>query len=157
MDILKIENIKDLIFELRNKKVIVDKDVAQIYGIETKRVNEAVKNNLAKFPSDYLFETTDDEFELLRSKFSTTKFSKTRTNPKVFTEKGLYMVATILKSKKANEATFAIVETFAKIRELSRNVRKLSTITKLTKQTQKHIVLNNRLDYLYYLSLFVCY
>lgn len=99
MNIVNIEDIKDIIVELRDKKVIADKDVAQIYGVETKRINEAVKNNPDKFTEEYLFETTNDEFELLRSKFSTAKFSKTRTNPKVFTEKGLYMIATILKSK----------------------------------------------------------
>ena len=85
-EIVKIENIQDLILELRDESVLLDKDVAQIYGVETKRINEAVKNNFEKFPNDYLFETTNEEFEILRSKFSTTKLTKTRVNPKVFTE-----------------------------------------------------------------------
>jgi len=128
MKVVNMEEIKELIIELNGQKVLIDKDIAQIYEVETKRINEAVKNNPDKFPSDYMFETSDREFEFLRSKFSTAKFAKTRTNPKVFTEKGLYMLATILKSKKAVEATFAIIETFAKIKELSRNVKALSTI-----------------------------
>jgi len=134
MKIVNIEEIKELIIELNGQKVLVDKDVAEIYEVETKRINEAVKNNPDKFPSDYMFETSDREFEFLRSKFSTTKFAKTRSNPKVFTEKGLYMLATILKSKKAVEATFAIIETFTKIKELSRNVKELSTIQDKSEQ-----------------------
>jgi len=75
-----------------------------------------------------MFEITESEFVDLRSKFSTTKFAKTRALPKAFTEKGLYMIATILKSKQATEATFAIIETFSKIRQLSRNIQELSII-----------------------------
>jgi hypothetical protein len=73
--IIKLENIESLILEVRKQKVILDSDVAKIYGVETKRVNEAVKNNPDKFPNDYLFELTKSELENLRSKFSTTKFS----------------------------------------------------------------------------------
>ena len=87
----------------------------------TRDINRAVKNNPDKFPDGYLFELTKDEFEILRRKFSTTKFSKTRTLPKAFTEKGLYMLATILKSENAIQATLMIIETFAKVKELSRN------------------------------------
>jgi len=75
-----------------------------------------------------MFEISESEFVDLRSKFSTTKFAKTRALPKAFTEKGLYMIATILKSKQATEATFAIIETFAKIRRLSRNIQELSNV-----------------------------
>lgn len=103
MDIIKIEELQNLIIEVRGAPVLIDRDVAAIYGVETKRVNEAVKNNPEKFPEDYMFETTDEEFAYLRSKFSTAKFAKVRTNPKVFTEKGLYMIATILKSKRAEK------------------------------------------------------
>ena len=138
MNVVKFENIKDLIIELREQKVIIDQDVAHVYGVETKRINEAVKNNSDKFPEDYFFKTTEDELDILRSKFSTAKFSKTRTTPSVFTEKGLYMLATILKSKQATEATFAIIETFSKIRELSRTVNELSTIE--NKQDQKSLM-----------------
>ncbi len=134
LEIIKIEELQNLITEVRGVPVLVDRDVAAIYGVETKRVNEAVKNNPEKFPEDYMFETTDEEFHYLRSKFSTAKFAKVRTNPKVFTEKGLYMIATILKSKKALDATFAIIETFAKIRELSRNIKELSNTKEKDRQ-----------------------
>ena len=128
MNVVRIEDIQDVIVTLRGHVVIVDCDVAEIYGVETKRINEAVKNNPDKFPTDYMFEVSDQEFDFLRSKFSSAKFAKTRTAPKAFTEKGLYMVSTILKSRKAVEATFGIIETFAKIRELSRTVKALSVV-----------------------------
>jgi hypothetical protein len=126
--IAKFENLKDLIVELSGQSVLLDSDVAELYRVETKRINEAVKNNPDKFPHDYMFEISEEEFADLRSKFSTTKFAKTRALPKAFTEKGLYMIATILKSKQAIEATFAIIETFSKIRQLSRSIQELSLV-----------------------------
>lgn len=127
-DLIRIENLKNLIIDIRGQSVLIDTDVAEIYGVETKRINEAVKNNPEKFPLDYMFELSDIEFADLRSKFSTAKFSKTRVMPKAFTEKGLYMIATILKSRQAIDATFSIIETFSKIRALTRNIKELSTI-----------------------------
>lgn len=127
-DILKIENLKELIIEIRGEQVLLDSDVAVLYGVETKRINEAVKNNPDKFPQGYMYEITEEEFADLRSKFSTTKFAKTRVMPSAFTEKGLYMLATILRSKQAVEATFSIIETFSKIRQLSRTIKELSVV-----------------------------
>ncbi len=109
MDIVKFEEIQNLIVYL-NGQPVVDRDVAAIYGVETKRVNEAVKNNPEKFPEDYMFETTDEEFTYLRS----------GQNLKYLQKKNYIMIATVLKSKKALDATFAIIETFSKIRELNR-------------------------------------
>src|SRR4030067_2026305 len=99
MDVGKIENLKELIIELRGQSVLLDSDVAELYGVETKRINEAVKNNPDKFPQDYMFEIGMGEFADLRSKFSTAKFAKTRVVPKAFTEKGRYILATLLHSK----------------------------------------------------------
>ena len=94
-NIIKFENIESKLFEIREQKVLLDFDVAEIYCVETKRINEAVKNNPDKFPNDYLFVLTTKELNDLRSKISTTKLTKTRVAPKAFTEKGLYMIATI--------------------------------------------------------------
>ena len=119
-------DVQSRIIYVRDFPVIVDADVAEIYGVETKRVNEAVRNNPDKFPGDYMFELTADERNNLRSKISSTKISsKSRALPKAFTEKGLYMLATILKSKQATAATFAIIETFAKVRYLKRELKEL--------------------------------
>ena len=126
--IVKIENLEELLIELRGENILLDADVAVIYGVETKRVNEAIKNNPDKFPQGYMFELDEVEFSDLRSKISTAKFAKTRVVPKAFTEKGLYMLATILKSQQATQATISIVETFSKIRELSRNIKELSVV-----------------------------
>ncbi|MBN1385184.1 MAG: ORF6N domain-containing protein [Elusimicrobia bacterium] len=125
---LNLEKIKSKIIELRGQKVIIDSDVATLYGVKTRDINKAVKNNPDKFPDDYIFELNKAELEDLRCKFSTAKFSKTRVLPKSFTEKGLYMIATILKSPMATYTTIAIIETFAKIRELSRNINALTVV-----------------------------
>ena len=108
------------IITLRNQQVILDCDVAELYGVETKEINQAVKNNPRKFPEGYIFELDNQEFSTLRSKFLTAKFQKTRQMPKAFTERGLYMLATILKGERAEQTTLAIVEAYAKLKELSR-------------------------------------
>ena len=94
-NMVKIENLQGMIIEIRGLNVLLDSDVAHLYGVETKRINEAVKNNPDKFPQDYMFGISKDEFADLRSKISTAKFAKTRVAPNAFTEKGLYMLATI--------------------------------------------------------------
>ena len=124
---LSIQNIESLLTTFQNKQVLLDRDVAQLYGVQTKRINEAVKNNPDKFPVEYLITLTTNEWSVLRSKFSTANFSKTRVPPKAFTEKGLYMLATILKSKQATEATFLIIETFTKLRALQKTLAAASS------------------------------
>ena len=127
-DMVKIENLKGKIIEIGGQSVLLDSDVANIYGVETKRINGAVKNNPDKFPAGYIIELDKTEWDALKSKFSTSiKGGKVKL-PSAFTEKGLYMLATILKSPVATQATISIIETFTKIRELSRNVKELSTI-----------------------------
>ena len=150
---LDVKIIQERILEIRGQKVLLDQDVALIYGVETKRINEAVKNNPEKFPEGYLIQISKDEWVGLKSKFSTSKRGGKVKPPTAFPEKGLYMLATILKSPQATEATFTIIEprrhgmargslpfrqpvgrherargrqTFAKIRELSRTITTLS-------------------------------
>jgi 2-oxo-4-hydroxy-4-carboxy--5-ureidoimidazoline (OHCU) decarboxylase len=133
---------------------LFDVDVAEIYGVETKRINEAVKNNLDKFPQDYLLEVSNDEKDELVENFDRfNRLKHSTAKPKAFTEKGLYMVATILKSDVATQTTLAIIEplrcgsvrgslpfrqplgrherargrqTFTRIRQLSRNLKQLN-------------------------------
>lgn len=128
-----INNIESVIIELRNQKVILDSDVAVIYGVETKRINEAVQRNRDKFPYGYVFELEQQEWRLLKSQNATSKGGKVK-QPKAFTEKGLYMLATILKSKQATQATLQIIETFAKIKEFSKMAKQLSTEKNESKQ-----------------------
>ena len=137
-EIAKFEDLQDRIIEIRDQKVLLDVDVTEIYGVETKRINEAVKNNPDKFPSGYLIELNKTEWDGLKSKFSTSiKGGKVKL-PTAFPEKGLYMLATILKSPQAVIATLAIIETFSKIRELSRNIKTLAEIT--DKKEQKDLM-----------------
>src|SRR4030067_2429717 len=127
-DTMKFENLKDLIVELRGQSVLLDADVAEIYGVEKKRINEAVKNNPDKFTAGYIIELDKKEWDGLKSKYSTSiKGGKVKL-PSAFPEKGLYMLATILKMPQAVQATLAIIETFAKIRQLSRNIQELSIV-----------------------------
>ena len=138
VDAISYSDVQQRIICIRDKSVIIDVDVADLYGVETKHVNQAVRNNRDKFPADYVFELTSDEVEDLRSKFLTTKLSsKSRVAPKAFTEKGLYMLATILKSKRATAATFAIIETFAKVRGLKRELVELHKEGDKRKQADK--------------------
>jgi phage regulator Rha-like protein len=112
---------------LRNQHVILDSDVAELYDVETKHVNQAVSNNPEKFPEGYVFELQNAEKqEVVESFHHLEKLKFSPIIPKAFTEKGLYMLATILKSKRATETTIEIVETFAKMRELSRTVGQLA-------------------------------
>lgn len=128
MQVVQEGVVQEKLIEIRNKKVLIDTDVAELYGVETKRINEAVKNNPDKFPNSYLFDLTKKEWDSLKSKFSTSiKGGKVKL-PTAFTEKGLYMLATILKSQKATETTLAIIETFAKVRELGRAVNQIQAL-----------------------------
>lgn len=125
---LKYKEVENKIINLRGQQVILDSDVAKLYGVETRDVNKAVKNNPDKFPKGYVIELTKDEFNDLRWKISTTSFSKTRVLPKAFTEKGLYMLATILKSEQATQTTLSIIETFSRLKNISRTINELSKI-----------------------------
>jgi phage regulator Rha-like protein len=132
MKVIKIEDIKDKLIIIRDEQVLLDSDVAEIYGVETKRVNEAVKNNKGKFPVGYLLDLSDETWDSLRSKISTLNSGKRgehrKHKPKVFTERGLYMLATILKGEQALHTTIAIVDTFYKIRNLSKNINALTHV-----------------------------
>lgn len=121
MNILSLNgDVESKMICLRGKTVILDFEVARLYDVETKHINQAVKNNADKFPKGYVIELTLNEIRHLQSK-NLTAISMTRSTPKAFTEKGLYMLATILRSEKATQTTLAIIEAYSKLRELNRN------------------------------------
>jgi phage regulator Rha-like protein len=122
---ITLNDVQDKIITIQNKNVLLDSDVAWLYDVETKRINEAVSNNPEKFPKGYIIPLDKDEWKILKSKFSTSSWGGKNKLPNAFTEKGLYMLATILKSEKATDTTIAIVEAFAKMRELSNMVAEL--------------------------------
>ena len=137
---LNLTIIEEKLLEIRNKKVLLDRDVAHLYGIETKRVNEAVKNNPEKFPEGYVIYLDEEETDFLRSKNSFLetgnepvenfdrfqKLKHSTVRPKAFTDKGLYMLATILKSPKATETTIAIIETNSKLKQFSKAIQSIN-------------------------------
>jgi hypothetical protein len=121
--LITYDQVKSKIIELRDQKVILDSDVAELYGVETRRVNEAVSRNANKFPQGYLIGLTADEWSQVKSQIATSPKGGGKVKlPTAFTERGLYMLATILKSPQAIGTTIAIIDTFAKIKELTQTV-----------------------------------
>ena len=134
--VVKLETVEDKIIDIHGEKVILDSDVSVLYGVETKRINEAVKNNPDKFPEGYIVKLTDFEKKELVENFDQfNKIKHSSADLKAFTEKGLYMLATIIKSPKAVQTTLDIIETYAKMRDLSRSMSKLPTADKAEQKT----------------------
>lgn len=132
-----IKEVENKIAVIRGIPVIADADVAALYGVKTKEVNQAVYNNPDKFPSGYMFELSMNELQDLRSKILTTNVSsKNRKTTKVFTERGLYMLATVLRGDRAREVTFAIIETFYKVRSLKRELLELHSEPDFVKKSK---------------------
>ena len=124
------KKIEDIIYEIRGKQVMLDSDLGKLYGVETKRINEAVKNNPIKFPERFSFILDDFEIKYLWSNFSTANISKmSRVNPRVFTEQGVAMLATILKTKAAAQVSVQIMDAFVAMRHyIGDNNLRLSNI-----------------------------
>jgi len=133
MDILKFNSVEEKIITIRGISVILDSDVAELYDVETREINQAIKNNPEKFPSGYIFLLNKEEKQEVIKNFDNPKIKFSPTLPTAFSEKGLYMLATILKSPRATQATIYIVEAFAKLRELSQT---LINITQTTEEAK---------------------
>jgi ORF6N domain len=113
------EAVMQKIYIVRGQKVMIDRDLAVLYGYETKRMNEQVKRNQERFPASFMFQLTAEEEESLRSQFATANtLTKTRTLPYAFTEYGVLMLASVLKSETAIKASVHIIEVFVKLREM---------------------------------------
>lgn len=128
------KDVESRIVIVRGQHVLLDRDVAELYGVETKRINEAVKNNPEKFPPRCIIYLDEEESAVLRSKFSTIEPSQgkghySKYNFKAFTERGLYMLATILKSPRATQTTLAIIDTFVEVRDMARTMEALQNVT----------------------------
>jgi hypothetical protein len=121
-EVLPIDAITPRIATVRGQRVVIDADLAALYGVETKRFNEAVKRNLGKFPPDFMFALTQEEWEPLRSQFATLKVGRGRHRkylPFAFTEHGALMAATVLNSPRAVEVSVYVVRAFVRLRELA--------------------------------------
>ena len=116
--ILDENDLKNKIYTIRGVQVMLDSDLAQIYGYETKRFNEQVKNNIERFDEDFRFQLTQDEVDVLRSKFSTTNISTmSRSLPYAFTEQGIYMLMTVLKGELAVKQSKTLIRLFKQMKD----------------------------------------
>ena len=137
-----MDAVKSRMVTVRGQVALLDCDVADLYGVETKRINEAVRNNPEKFPEGYVLPLDEQESRELRSKISTLgagagRGHYSKFNFKAFTERGLYMLATILKGERAVRTTLAIIETYAQVRELARTMEALQGVKDGGKQQRE--------------------
>lgn len=130
------EEIAHKILWIRGKKVMLDKDLAQLYGVETKVLNQAVRRNSERFPLDFMYQLTQEEVSVLRSQFVTSSYGGRRYLPYAFTEQGVAMLSSVLKSKRAIEVNIQIMRTFTKLREMMLSQKDLQE--KITAMEQKY-------------------
>jgi hypothetical protein len=124
---LKPENVAQLIFFVRGEKVMLDADLAKLYGVTTKRLNEQLRRNRNRFPEDFAFQLTDDEVDALRSQIATSSsHGGRRYLPYAFTEQGVAMLSSVLRSARAVEVNIAIMRTFVQLRRLMDTNRDLA-------------------------------
>src|SRR5574344_976686 len=125
-DLIPIQIIENKIYIIRGIKVMLDRDLAILYDVETRVLNQAVKRNAERFPNDFMFQLTKEEFENLKSQFVTSSWGGIRKFPFVFTEQGVSMLSSVLTSKRAIAVNVQIMRTFVKIRELALTNRDLT-------------------------------
>lgn len=138
MEIIKYKNKSGNIYEIRGLKVMLDEDLAELYGVETKVLNQAVSRNKDRFPPDFMFSVTQQEFSALRSQFVTSKRTKggRRYLPTAFTEHGILMLSSVLRSKQAVKVNIQIMRTFVALRESAQGYEQL--INKLKELEDKY-------------------
>ena len=126
--IISEETISNKIYFIRNQKVMLDRDLAELYGIETKRLKEQVKRNISRFPDDFMFELSKEEFANWRSQIATSNSDKMglRYAPMAFTEQGVAMLSSVINSPRAINVNIAIMRTFVKMRQWALNNQELA-------------------------------
>ena len=112
----KLTQLQELIYEIRAQKVMLDSDLAALYGVELRSLNQAVKRNSGRFPSDFMFQLTDDEWQKLRSQFVIFNNDTRKYKPYAFTEQGVSMLSSVINSERAIEVNINIMRTFVKLR-----------------------------------------
>ena len=140
-DLIPEKRILKIIMVIRGKNVILDADLAKLYGVETRRLNEQVWRNIEKFPDDFMFQLTKEEFENLKSQIATSSsgWGGRRKLPFVFTEHGALQAANVLNSSQANKMSVFIVRTFVRLREMALTNEKLSRkVDQLEKRVSDH-------------------
>ena len=133
--IIPVEKIQKRIYVIRGHKILLDRDLAELYGVGTRDLNKAVTRNLDRFPKDFMFQLNKEEFENLKFHFGTSRWGGTRKLPRAFTEQGVAMLSGVLRSKRAIEVNIAIMRAFAKLREI------LADNVALRRKVEEHDVL----------------
>ena len=123
---MEIEIIKNSILEIRDKKVILDFELAKLYGIETKRLKESVRRNSKRFPIDFMFELTKEEWAILRTQFASSRWGGPRYAPFAFTEQGVAMLSSVLNTDRAIEVNISIMRAFVMMRQWALTHQELS-------------------------------
>jgi hypothetical protein len=137
--LLSEETIADKIYFIRNQKVMLDADLSELYSIETKRLNEQVKRNISRFPEDFMFQLTELEFQNLKSQIATSSWGGTRKLPYAFTEHGVLMLSSVLKSDKAIQVNIQIMRIFTKVRQMLLDTTDLKIdILQIKKKLENH-------------------
>lgn len=137
--LLPLERITSKIFFLRGEKVLLDSDIAELYGVETKRLKEAVNRNLTRFPNDFMFQLTRSEYHSLRSQFASLKRGQhSKYLPYAFTEQGVAMLSSVLNSERAVNVNIAIMRAFVQMRKFMQSSDVLAKkLNELEKETKK--------------------
>lgn len=136
---LSEETISNKIYFIRNQKVMLDSDLASLYGVETKRLNEQVKRNITRFPEDFMFQLTELEFQNLKSQFATSSWGGSRKLPFAFTEHGVLMLSSVLKSDKAIQTNIQIMRIFTKVRQMLLDTTEIKIdILQIQKKLENH-------------------
>jgi hypothetical protein len=137
--LLSEETVSNKIYFIRNQKVLLDFDLAHLYGVETRRLNEQVKRNILRFPSDFMFQLTEVELENLMSQIATSSWGGIRKLPFAFTEHGVLMLSSVLKSDKAIQTNIQIMRIFTKVREMLLDTTEMKIdILQIQKKLENH-------------------
>ena len=123
---MELSIIHERIHEIRGKKVILDKDLAELYGVETRILKQAVRRNIQRFPEDFMFEVTEKELSNLRSQIVISRWGGSRYQPYAFTEQGISMLSSVLNSEKAIQVNIAIMRAFVLMRQYALNFQELA-------------------------------
>jgi hypothetical protein len=137
--LLSEETISNKIYFIRGQKVLLDFDLAHLYGVETRRLNEQVKRNISRFPSDFMFQLTEIELENLMSQIATSSWGGIRKLPFAFTEHGILMLSSVLKSDKAIQTNIQIMRIFTKVRQMLLDTNEIKVdILHIQKKLENH-------------------
>lgn len=133
-ELMMVDNICNRVYVIRGQQVMLDYDLAEIYGYEVKRLNEQVKRNIARFPEDFMFQLTKDEDKILKSQIATSSWGGKRKLPYAFTEQGIYMLATVLRGELAEQQSIFIMRAFREMRHYIKQNQQFVT------QAEMHLV-----------------